>query len=115
MQALNKLIKPQKLNNGDKVAAITLSWGGPGTFPYRFEIGKQRLESIFGFHVIPTKYALKGQKWISANPQARANDLMNAFLDPNIKGIISNIGGNDSIKLLPFIDLNIIKKIQKYS
>jgi muramoyltetrapeptide carboxypeptidase LdcA involved in peptidoglycan recycling len=33
---------------------------------------------------------------------------MEAFLDPSIKAIISTIGGDDSIRLMPFVDLNII-------
>jgi len=27
---MKQLIKPQKLNPGDKVAAVSLSWGGAG-------------------------------------------------------------------------------------
>ena len=110
---MNVLIKPQKLNPGDKVAAITLSWGGPGTYLYRFEIGKKRLESEFGLQIMPTKHALKDAKWIYDNPRARADDLMEAFLDPSIKAIIANIGGEDSIRLLPFVDLEIISKNPK--
>jgi muramoyltetrapeptide carboxypeptidase LdcA involved in peptidoglycan recycling len=113
MNKADKLLKPQKLKPGDKVAAITLSWGGAGTFPYRFEIGKKRLESEFGLQIIPTKHALKDASWIYNNPLARADDLMEAFLDPNIKGIISNIGGEDSIRILPFVDLEIIKQNPK--
>lgn len=110
---MQRLIKPSRLKPGDKVAAVTLSWGGPGTFPYRFETGKQRLELIFGLQVIPTKHALKSADWIYRNPKARADDLMDAFLDPSIKAIISNIGGDDSIRLLPFVDLNVIKNNPK--
>ncbi len=110
---MKQLIKPSKLNPGDKVAAITLSWGGAGTFPYRFEIGRQRLEQIFGIQVIPTKPALKSAEWIYKNPKARADDLMESFSDPTIKGIISMIGGDDSIRLIPFVDLNVIKNNPK--
>jgi muramoyltetrapeptide carboxypeptidase LdcA involved in peptidoglycan recycling len=106
---MQQLIKPPKLNPGDKIAAVTLSWGGPGTFPYRFDVGKERLKEIFGVHLVPTQHALKNAEWIYQNPKARADDLMEAFLDPSIKGIISNIGGEDSIRLIPFVDLNIIK------
>ena len=28
------MIKPRKLNPGDKVAAVSLSWGGPSILPY---------------------------------------------------------------------------------
>lgn len=113
MYKLDDLIKPLKLNPGDKVAAITLSWGGPGAFPYRFEIGKKRLEEIFDLQVIPTKHAIKSADWIYKNPNARADDLINAFLDPGIKGIISTIGGDDSIRLIPFVDLNILRQNPK--
>lgn len=87
--------------------------GGPGAFPDRFQLGKQRLESIFGLKIIPTKHALCEPEWIYWNPKARADDLMEAFLDPEIKGIISTIGGDDSIRLLPFVDLEIIRKNPK--
>ena len=108
-----KLINPPKLNPGDKIAVITLSWGGAGAFPYRFEIGKQRLEQQFGLEVISTPHALKSQEWIYQNPAARADDLMGAFQDSSIKGIISIIGGDDSFRLLPFIDFNVIQNHPK--
>jgi muramoyltetrapeptide carboxypeptidase LdcA involved in peptidoglycan recycling len=110
---MNQLIKPNKLSPGDRIAVVTLSWGGPGAFPYRYEVGKQRLESIFGLEVTPTKHALKDPDWIYRNPKARAEDLMEAFLDPSIKGIFSSIGGDDSIRLLPYIDFNIIRQNPK--
>jgi len=110
---MRPLIKPAKLNPGDKVAAVTLSWGGPGAFPYRFEVGKQRVESLFGLEVIPSQNALKSPEWIYNNPQARAQDLMEAFQDPSIKGIIATIGGDDSVRLLPYIDFDMIKKNPK--
>src|SRR5699024_4115895 len=43
------------------------------------------------------------------NPQARAADLMAAFKDAEVKAIITNIGGEDSIRLLPYIDFDVIR------
>jgi muramoyltetrapeptide carboxypeptidase LdcA involved in peptidoglycan recycling len=54
-----------------------------------------------------------GADWIKENPEARANDLMDAFRDPTIKAIICNIGGDDSIRLLPYIDYDIIRENPK--
>jgi len=34
---------------------------------------------------------------------------MEAFADPSIKGIFSIIGGNDSVRLEPFVDLNVLQ------
>lgn len=103
------LIKPAKLRPGDKVAAVTLSWGGPGAIPHRYQAGKRQLQDTFNVEVIEMPHTFKDPEWISRNPQARADDLMKAFADPSIRGIVSSIGGDDSIRILPYIDLNIIR------
>lgn len=89
------MIKPKKLQKGDTVATISLSWGGAGDkeFRHRYEIGKKRIEENFGLKVIEMPNSLKGSEYLYKNPQARADDMMEAFLNNNIKGIISNIGG----------------------
>ena len=57
--------------------------------------------------------SLKGSEFILQNPYLRAKDLMDAFKNPEIKGIISNIGGNDAIRLLPFLDFDVIRQNPK--
>ncbi len=106
-------IRPKKLQPGDKVAAISMSWGGPATFPHRYEAGKQQLQEAFGLTVVETPHALSAPEWLERNPQARADDLMEAFADPSIKAIISTIGGDDSIRLLPYLDLDVIRRNPK--
>ena len=107
------MIKPQRLQPGDKVASVSLSWGGPGTIPHRYEAGKKQLQDEFGLIVVEMPHTLRDADWLHRNPQARAEDLMAAFSDPAIKGIISTIGGDDSIRLLPYLDLNIIRSNPK--
>ncbi len=107
------MIKPQKLQPGDKVAAISLSWGGPGTFPHRYAAGKQQLQDEFELVVVETPCALRDAAWLQRHPQARADDLMKAFVDPSIKALISTIGGNDSIRILPYLDLDILRSNPK--
>jgi muramoyltetrapeptide carboxypeptidase LdcA involved in peptidoglycan recycling len=103
------MIKPRKLRPGDTVAAVTLSWGGPGAFPHRYEAGKRQLEAEFGVRVVETPHALRDPEWLVRNPQARADDLMGAFADPSIQGIVSTIGGDDSIRLLRYLDIGVIR------
>ena len=105
---MKSLHKPKKLVQGDKVAAISLSWGGPGEFPHRYTTGKRQLEDTFGLTVVETKNALKSAEWLYENPQARADDLMEAFADKSVKAVISTIGGDDSIRTLPFVDLSVL-------
>jgi muramoyltetrapeptide carboxypeptidase LdcA involved in peptidoglycan recycling len=107
------MIKPQKLQPGDKVATVSLSWGGPGTIPQRYEAGKKQLQDEFGLVVVEMPHTLSDAAWLLHNPQARADDLMAAFADPTIKGILSTIGGDDSIRMLPFLDLNVIRSNPK--
>lgn len=104
-----ELLKPRKLQPGDKVAAISLSWGGPGTFPHRYRAGKGQLEEEFGLTVVETPHALRDPDWLHRHPGARAEDLLGAFADPSIKAIISTIGGDDSIRILPYLDLDVIR------
>lgn len=108
-----EMIKPMKLQAGDKVAAISTSWGGPAVFPHRYEAGKRQLEESFGVTVVDTPHALRAPEWLERNPQARAEDLMGAFRDPSIKAIVSTIGGDDSIRLLPYLDLGIMRSNPK--
>jgi muramoyltetrapeptide carboxypeptidase LdcA involved in peptidoglycan recycling len=107
------MIKPRKLQHGHTVAAVTLSWGGPSTFPHRYEIGKRQLEAEFGLHIVEMPHALRDPDWIARNPAARADDLMQAFADPSIAGIVSTIGGDDSIRLLRYLDLDVIRNNPK--
>jgi len=107
---MEMLIKPRKLQPGDKVATVSPSWGGAGDaeISWRYEQGKERLERILGLQVVSMPNSLKGSEYLYEHPQARAEDLMMAFSDPSIKGIFANIGGEESIRLLPYIDFNVI-------
>jgi len=109
----DNMIKPKKLQPGDKVATVSLSWGGPGVFPYRYEAGKRQLQDEFGVTVAEMPHTLSDASWLHHNPQARADDLMQAFADSSIKAIISTIGGDDSIRILPFLDLDVIRSNPK--
>lgn len=107
------MLKPRRLQPGDRVAAVTLSWGGPGMFPHRYEAGKRQLEEAFGLTVVEMPHTLAEPDWIARHPQARADDLMSAFADDSIRGILSSIGGEDSIRILPFLDLAVIRENPK--
>lgn len=112
---MKELIKPKKLSPGDTVATISTSGGRAGDpdMIERYFIGKQRLENIFGLKVVETPNALKGSDFLYRSPKDRAEDLMQALLDPTIKAIITTMGGDDTYRLLPYIDYNIIRNNPK--
>lgn len=106
---MKQLIKPAKLNIGDTIATISPSWGCAGTsrVKWQYKLGVQRLEEM-GLNVIAAPNSLKGTSYLDKNPEARADDIMWAFANKSVKAIIANIGGNDSIRLLPYLDENAI-------
>lgn len=105
------LQRPPRLQKGDRVATVSLSWGGAGDpeILWRYYQGKRRLEEHFGLEVVEMPHTLKGSEFVYRNPQKRAEDLLMAFKDPSIKGIFACIGGDDSVRMLPYIDFSIIR------
>lgn len=112
---MKELIKPMMLKPGDKVATVSLSWGGAGDpdILWRYEQGKERLENVFGLEVVEMNTTLKGTEYVYNHPEERAKDLMNAFKDPDIKAILACIGGIESIRMLPYIDFDVIRNNPK--
>lgn len=109
------MIKPQRLHRGDTVALVSLSSGmaGDPPFRHRYQLGKARLEQEFGLRVKLMPNALRGTDDLDKNPEARAADLMEAFADPRVKGVLSMIGGDDTIRLLPYLDFALLRRNAK--
>jgi len=103
-----RTIKPPALRRGDRVAVVTPSWGGPGAQPERYARGRRVLEELFGVQVVEMPHALDDLESVSRNPRARADDLNAAFRDPSVRAVIASIGGEDSVRVLPFLDLDAI-------
>lgn len=85
------MIKPSKLQPGDTVVTISLSWGGAQKFSHRYLAGKGQLQEVFGVNVVESRHGLKDQAWLARNPQARAEDLMEAFPIRPIKPLSQNL------------------------
>lgn len=105
------MIKPQRLRPGDKVAVVSLSSGSLGEpqLIHKYRIAKERLEGDYGLQVLPMPNALKGRDFVYRHPEARAADLMEAFADPSIKAVFNAIGGDDAIRLLPYVDFELLR------
>lgn len=105
------MITPKRLVRGDKVAIVSLSRGmlGEEKFVHKYHIAKDRLEKEYGLQVVAMPNALKGIDYLYQHPEARAQDLMDAFRDKEIKAVFNAIGGDDTIRLLPYIDFDVIR------
>jgi muramoyltetrapeptide carboxypeptidase LdcA involved in peptidoglycan recycling len=102
------LVRPPALRPGDTVAVVSLSAGVAAAVPHRYAAGKRQLAEAFGLRVIDAPHATRDSGWLRANPKARAEDLHWALENPDVHGIISAIGGDDSIRIAPYLDLSVI-------
>ena len=86
------------------VAIVSLSSGILGEPFIRFEsdIGLKRLSDL-GLNVKFMPNAIKGLEYIKDHPEKRAEDLLEAFRDPEVDMILCAIGGDDTYRLLPFL------------
>lgn len=108
---INK-IKPKKLRPNDKIGIISPSWGGGSFFPHRIERGIRYLET-HGFDVKIGTHAMNSIGYVSDTAKNRVEDIHSLFLDPEVKAVISSIGGDHSCQLLPLLDFNLIKENPK--
>ena len=99
---MKQLIKPNKLTRGDLVATVSLSSDLAGRIPGRYKYGKKQFEDIFGVKIIEMPNSLKTDE-LYDNPQLRLDDLMMAVKDPSVKAILTNIGGDDTVRLLRYM------------
>lgn len=99
-----KVMAMIQLTRGDKVAIVSLSAGtlGEAFCTHQLERGIKRLEA-FGLEVVCMPHALKGLEFVKNHPEKRVEDLVAAFQDDEIKGIICAIGGDDTFKLAPYL------------
>jgi muramoyltetrapeptide carboxypeptidase LdcA involved in peptidoglycan recycling len=103
----------RRLRAGSQIAIVSPSWGGPSKYPDIFDAG---LENLRKMGLVPIEFptARMDAAELRKNPRLRANDLHKAFLDPQIEGVIASIGGDDSVRLLEFLDPEVFLKNPKF-
>jgi muramoyltetrapeptide carboxypeptidase LdcA involved in peptidoglycan recycling len=100
-----ELIYPPKPKPGDRVAVVSPSRGLPEIFPEVYETGLARLRDEFGLE--PVEYPTT--RVMGADPRERARDLRAAFADPDIAAVLSTVGGDDQITVVPHLDRDVLR------
>jgi muramoyltetrapeptide carboxypeptidase LdcA involved in peptidoglycan recycling len=103
------LVHPPKAQPGDRIAVLSPSFAAPGVFPEVHEQAMRRLGEVTG--LVPVEFATTRQ--LDASPQARAADVNAAFADPTIRAILTVIGGDDQITVIPHLDASLARRDPK--
>jgi muramoyltetrapeptide carboxypeptidase len=103
------LRKPPALRPGDRVAIVA-----PASAFARpeFDAGVTELRAL-GFEPVHTDAVFARDEYLAGDASVRARDLMLAWSDPSIKGIIAARGGYGSVHLLPLLDSDVVRQQPK--
>lgn len=93
-----------KVKAGDRVAVLSPAFAAPAVGLAVHEQAMRRLTEVLG--LVPVEYPTTRQ--LGASPQARAADFTAAFADHSITAVMSTIGGNDLVTVVPFIEKEIV-------
>jgi muramoyltetrapeptide carboxypeptidase LdcA involved in peptidoglycan recycling len=93
MEKRKYMQRPKKLHKGDKVAVLSPSFAAPGRWPDVYELGLSRLKEVFDLE--PVEFPTT--KKLGSTGLERAKDLIAAFENDQIKGVVATLGGNDQV------------------
>lgn len=97
--------RPPALRPGDRIAIVA-----PAS-PFardEFEAGLEELRQL-GFDPVYTDAVFARDDYLAGPADLRAHELMQAWRDPDIKGIIAARGGYGSVQLLPLLDAGVVR------
>lgn len=103
---------PNRLSPGDEIRVIAPSTSMALVKGKQIELAIERLTNL-GFQVTFGKHVEDHDEFFSTSIEQRIEDLHEAFQNPNVKGILTALGGYNANQLLNFIDYDLIKKNPK--
>lgn len=112
MQEDTYLIKPAKLLRGDKIAIWSPSLPGAARYQRRLNRGVNALNHL-GFVPVLSPLCCADALYVAAAPQELADELHELIINPAIKCIMASMGGWTSIRILPLLDFNLIRRNPK--
>ncbi|MCP1600188.1 muramoyltetrapeptide carboxypeptidase LdcA involved in peptidoglycan recycling [Aeromonas caviae] len=106
------LLKPPGLNPGDTIGFFSPSSAATAWAPNRFARAKAYLAAQ-GFELKAGSQTGEQDHWRSGSIAARAAELNALIRDPQVRTIMSVIGGSNSNSLLPYLDFDALKRDPK--
>ncbi|MCF5852932.1 S66 family peptidase [Aeromonas veronii] len=106
------LLVPPLLQRGDTIAFFSPSSAATAWAPQRFARAKAFLEGQ-GFRLKAGSLTGQQDHWRSGSIAARAEELNALIRDPEVRCIMSVIGGSNSNSLLPYLDFEALRRDPK--
>lgn len=99
----------KRLNKGDIIGIVSPAG------PIKKDLVLKNIQFFknLGFNIKLGKHIYDKYGYLSGKDINRAKDLMDMFIDPSIDMILCSRGGYGSVRILPYLDFNIIKNNPK--
>jgi len=109
-----KFNKPPALKKGDSIGIFTPSWPANCILHEKYLLGVDALRGM-GFEVTEGTLTRKftGQGYRAGSIRERAAEFNELYTNPDVKCLISTIGGECSGSMIPYLDYDFIKKHPK--
>lgn len=104
---------PTKLKKGDEIRVISPSCSLSIVSNENRNLAIKRLTDM-GFQVTFSKHAEEIDRFSSSSISSRVQDLHEAFRNPNVKAILTTLGGYNSNGLLKYLDYDLIRENPKF-
>ena len=100
-----KIIVPPFLQKGDTIGIAT-----PAS-PYKHQSLQEGIDLLkqWGFQVVLGRKRIGRKGYLAGTDRERAEELMELFLNPEIKAILCSRGGYGAMRILDYLDFNKIK------
>jgi muramoyltetrapeptide carboxypeptidase LdcA involved in peptidoglycan recycling len=107
---MQSFVTPPPVERGDRVAVVAPASTNPESASHVYDLGLKRLRERFDLEPVEYPTATADPEWLADNPEARAEDVMDAFRDPDVSAVIATIGGHDQLTILPHLDADVLRE-----
>ncbi len=104
-----EFVTPSPLEPGDEIAVVAPSRGAAATYDSVFELALDRLRVTFDLEPVVYPTAERDDEYLEDHPEARAEDVMDAFRNPDHRGVVATIGGDDQLRILKHLDSSVLR------
>jgi muramoyltetrapeptide carboxypeptidase LdcA involved in peptidoglycan recycling len=103
-----EFVTPPPMEPGDRIAVVAPADGAAAAVPDVYQQGIERLRGVFDLEPVEYPTVERDTEYLTAHPEERARDVMDAFEDPEVGGVIATIGGEDQVRILPHLDADVL-------
>ncbi|MFC4989722.1 MULTISPECIES: S66 family peptidase [Saliphagus] len=107
---MDEFVTPPPLERGDRIAIVAPASNPREDAPHVYDLGIERLREVFDLEPVEFPTAEKSADYLYDHPAERARDIEEAFADPEIRGVIAVIGGNDQVRILDHLDRKVLRE-----